>query len=111
VPLSRVWVVPDCRHKTWQPEGQLSKLGNHACYDPNKVAAASCLCIEKDYTPANSSCCLQDLTVPLMWSPNKYKDSPMLGAPTRERHILAFFKGKSVWEAWMVEVAKVPLLC
>lgn len=56
----------------WQLEGHvLSRLGAFPCYDPRK-----------------------DLTVPLMWSPNKYGLSPLLGAPTRERHILAFFKGR-----------------
>ncbi|KAL4856586.1 DNA-directed RNA polymerase II subunit RPB2 [Chlorella vulgaris] len=58
-------------HPVWQPEGHLGKLGAFPCYDPRK-----------------------DLTVPLMWSPNKYGSSPLLGAPTRERHILAFFKGR-----------------
>jgi hypothetical protein len=38
----------------------------------------------------------QNLTVPLMWSPNKYGSSPLLHAPTREHHILAFFKGRVI---------------
>ena len=25
------------RHKVWQPEGHLGKLGNFPCYDPTKV--------------------------------------------------------------------------
>ncbi|KAL4856557.1 putative glycosyltransferase [Chlorella vulgaris] len=58
-------------HPVWQPEGHLGKLSAFPCYDPRK-----------------------DLTVPLTWSPNKYGSSPLLGAPTRERHILAFFKGQ-----------------
>ncbi|KAI3432331.1 hypothetical protein D9Q98_003890 [Chlorella vulgaris] len=63
---------PTHRHPVWQLEGHvLSRLGAFPCYDPRK-----------------------DLTVPLMWSPNKYGLSPLLGAPTRERHILAFFKGR-----------------
>ncbi|KAI3432349.1 hypothetical protein D9Q98_003906 [Chlorella vulgaris] len=64
--------LQDARHPVWQREGHvLSKLGAFPCYDPRK-----------------------DLTVPLMWSPNKYGLSPLLGAPTREHDILAFFKGQ-----------------
>lgn len=35
----------------------------------------------------------QDLIIPPMASPNKYVRSPLLGAPSRNRTILAFFKG------------------
>jgi hypothetical protein len=35
----------------------------------------------------------QDMIIPLMSSPNKYHASPLLGAPTRKRHILAYFNG------------------
>ncbi len=34
------------------------------------------------------------MIVPLMSSPHKYAQSPMMGAPTKERHILGFFKGR-----------------
>jgi hypothetical protein len=33
----------------------------------------------------------QDMIIPPMSSPNKYHASPLLGAPTYKRHILAFF--------------------
>ena len=32
--------------------------------------------------------------MPLMFSPRKYSKSPMLGAPTRKRRVLGFFKGR-----------------
>ncbi|KAI3432296.1 hypothetical protein D9Q98_003856 [Chlorella vulgaris] len=58
-------------HPVYQPEGHLSKLGSFPCYDPSK-----------------------DMIIPLMSSPNKYHASPLLGAPTYKRHILAFFNGR-----------------
>lgn len=36
---------------------------------------------------------VQDLVVPPMESPNKYSRSPLLGNPTRNRTVFAFFKG------------------
>ncbi|KAL4856598.1 hypothetical protein ACK3TF_003049 [Chlorella vulgaris] len=36
----------------------------------------------------------QDMIIPLMSSPGKYHASPLLGAPTYKRHILAFFNGR-----------------
>ena len=35
----------------------------------------------------------QDLVIPPMFSPKKYSDSPLFGAPQGERKILAYFKG------------------
>ena len=35
----------------------------------------------------------QDLILPPMMSPHKLQESPLMGAPTRERSILGFFKG------------------
>ena len=62
---------PTCRHPVWQPEGHLGKLGDFPCYNASK-----------------------DLVVPLMSSPGKYAQSPMLGAPTRDRRFLGVFKGR-----------------
>lgn len=36
---------------------------------------------------------VQDLLLPAMFSPHKYVESPLFGAPDRERDIFAFFKG------------------
>ena len=62
---------PACRHPVWQPEGHLGKLGDYPCYNASK-----------------------DMVVPLMSSPGKYAQSPLLGAPTRERRFLGVFKGR-----------------
>ncbi|KAL4419203.1 hypothetical protein ABPG77_000597 [Micractinium sp. CCAP 211/92] len=61
----------DSRHDVWQPEGHVGKLGRFPCYNASK-----------------------DMIIPPMFSPDKYHDSPALGAEPRERHILGFFKGR-----------------
>ncbi|KAL4427651.1 hypothetical protein ABPG75_001740 [Micractinium tetrahymenae] len=60
-------------HPVWQPEGHFAKLqqDKYPCYDPSK-----------------------DLVIPMMHSPTKYKQSPFLGGPERNRTMLAFFKGR-----------------
>lgn len=62
-------------HQQYQPEGHLWKLGLYRCYDRTK-----------------------DLVVPSMWPPQKYPDAPLFGAPSRERTILAFHKGRVMEE-------------
>lgn len=37
---------------------------------------------------------MQDIILPVMFSPQKYKESPLFGAPDTERYIFAFFKGE-----------------
>lgn len=44
---------------------------------------------------------IQDLIIPPMASPMKYPRSPLLGAPSRNRTILGFFKGGSVTRVGM----------
>lgn len=58
------------RHPVWHPESHLEKLGNFPCYDPAK-----------------------DLVIPAMYTPYKYRESPLYAAPDRKRDIFAFFKG------------------
>ncbi|PSC68519.1 exostosin-like glycosyltransferase [Micractinium conductrix] len=65
----------DVTHPVYQPEGHLHKLGNFPCYDPSK-----------------------DLIIPATYRPEKYEDSPLLGAPALERSILAVFKGRMQME-------------
>ncbi|EFN55367.1 hypothetical protein CHLNCDRAFT_52572 [Chlorella variabilis] len=60
------------RHPIYMPEGTEGKLGDFPCYDPAK-----------------------DLVVPPMTSPLKYELSPLVGAFTRNRTTLAFFKGRT----------------
>ncbi|PSC76174.1 exostosin-like glycosyltransferase [Micractinium conductrix] len=62
----------DSQHPVWQPEGHVGKLGDFPCYNPDK-----------------------DLILPPMMSPHKLQESPLMGAPTRERSILGFFKGRT----------------
>ena len=49
----------------------MGKLGDYPCYNASK-----------------------DMVVPLMSSPGKYAQSPLLGAPTHERRFLGVFKGR-----------------
>ena len=42
-------------------------------------------------------CTPQDLVIPAFTSANKYPQSPLLGAPARQRNILGFFKGGRRW--------------
>ena len=63
-------------------------------------AAAPICCPSVPLSPQPSrrlprACLAQDLVLPVMHSAQKYLESPMLGAPTRERRILAFFKGRT----------------
>jgi hypothetical protein len=62
----------DVKHPVWQPEGQTWKVGKFPCYDSKK-----------------------DMILPVMHSPQKYKESPFLGAEPRERKYLAVFKGRT----------------
>ncbi|PSC76758.1 exostosin-like glycosyltransferase [Micractinium conductrix] len=59
-------------HPLYMPEGIEGKLGDFPCYDPAK-----------------------DLVIPAFTSANKYPQSPLLGAPARQRNILGFFKGRT----------------
>ncbi|KAL4438037.1 hypothetical protein ABPG77_004258 [Micractinium sp. CCAP 211/92] len=62
----------EVQHPVYMPEGSKGKLGDFPCYDPSK-----------------------DLIIPPMASPMKYPRSPLLGAPSRNRTILGFFKGRT----------------
>lgn len=57
----------------YMPEGSDGKLGQYPCFDSEK-----------------------DLVIPAVSSFQKYRDSPLTGAPTRNRSILAFFKGRTL---------------
>ncbi|GIL47978.1 hypothetical protein Vafri_4701 [Volvox africanus] len=53
-----------------QPEGYLTHIRGHACYDPQK-----------------------DLVIPSFKQPNHYRESPLLGKPAKQRDIFLFFRG------------------
>ncbi|GIL74998.1 hypothetical protein Vretifemale_4847 [Volvox reticuliferus] len=53
-----------------QPEGYLTHIRGHPCYDPQK-----------------------DLVIPAFKQPNHYRESPLLGKPTKPRDIFLFFRG------------------
>ncbi|KAL4426069.1 hypothetical protein ABPG77_007865 [Micractinium sp. CCAP 211/92] len=55
----------------WEPDGFLRKIAGHACYDPVK-----------------------DLVLPSMKTPEHFRASPLIGAPTRDRTWLAFHRGR-----------------
>ncbi|GLI69587.1 hypothetical protein VaNZ11_014246 [Volvox africanus] len=53
-----------------QPEGYLTHIRGHPCYDPQK-----------------------DLVIPSFKQPNHYRESPLLGKPAKRRDIFLFFRG------------------
>lgn len=55
----------------YEPGGFQRKIAGHSCYDPSK-----------------------DMVVPLMKRPEHYHDSPLLGAPARERTWLCVHRGR-----------------
>ncbi|KAL4452532.1 hypothetical protein ABPG75_008194 [Micractinium tetrahymenae] len=59
------------QHPQWEPDGFLHKIAGHACYDPVK-----------------------DLVLPSMKTPDHFRASPLIGAPTRNRTRLAFHRGR-----------------
>lgn len=64
-------------HPHWEPEGSMAKLDlSQPCHDPVK-----------------------DLVLPLMKTPDHYHQSPLVGAPTRNRTWLAFHRGRHKTDA------------
>jgi len=54
----------------YHPDDYLERLGHFPCHDPAK-----------------------DIVIPVFFSPEKYRHSPLFGGPERNRTILGFFKG------------------
>lgn len=99
----------------FEPKGFLRKLGSHPCFDPVKVspscavathALAACAAsvwalparqrwlLNSSRLSLPSLTHTQDLVVPLMKDPDHWHLSPLAGAPTRNRTLLAFHRGR-----------------